>query len=282
MAGRKPMNRKRYIKAEKAKKRKAKRETEEDMNQNFRIKEVEKKVSSLVKAEKNFLKVASASSLINTLVGLGKNNNMTANNHAVDLNVLTGYNVVSAMTGQSTTWKHIDLAYYINQDPLAETADVGSGTTIRVMVVCIHKPATSSIEGSSPLPTWAEFFADNDADATAMVSSDILRPYNRLNRSNFEVLYDKFHVLVPPQMAVTTAGNLAVGTGNRIATDVVRVQLFPSKRSQIQTYNNLDQASNISYNYVQQNQYWLIYMTDNADNTVAPTISYNVTVDYLM
>lgn len=279
---RKPMNRKRYVKSEKAKKRRAKRETEEDMNQNFRIKQVEKKVGQLVKGTKQYVKIQSASRAINTLVGLGKNNNMTINNHAVDLNLIDVSNAtVGGRGGLSTIWKHIDLAYYINQDPLAETADVGTSTTVRVMLVCIHKPATSSIEGSSPVPTWAEFFADNDADATAMISADILRPYSRLNRQNFEILYDKFHVLVPTQMAVTTAGNLALGNGNKIATDVVRVQLFPSKRSQEQTYNNYDLNGGADYTYIQQNQYWLIYMTDNADNSVPPIITYNVNVDYI-
>lgn len=279
---RKPMNRKRYVKSEKAKKRRAKRETEEDMNQNFRIKEVEKKVSQLTKGNRNVQLIRSASTAINTVVGVGKNANMTLNNHAIDLNLLgSGVGTMGYIGGNSTIWKHIELSYFVNQDPLAETADIGTGTTVRVMVVCIHKPGPSSTESVSPIPTFAEIFQDNDADATAMISADILRGYNRLNRQNFEVLYDKFHVLAPLQMAVTTAGNLAVGNGNVIQSHPIRLHLYPSKRSQNQTTNQYDGGVVANYTNIQQNQYWMFVMTDNADNSVPPTITFNATVDYL-
>lgn len=278
---RKPMNRKRYVKSEKAKKRRAKQSTEEDMNQNFRIKEVEKKVTQLTKGTRNFLKVQSASTSINTVVGVGKNNNMTQNNHAVDLNrLIITDGVVGGYSGNTAIWKHIDLAYYINQNADADSAEIGTGTVVRVMLICIHTPGPSSIEDNAPLPNWAQIFADNDADATAMVSADILRPYNRLNRQNIEVLYDKFHRLNP--VYVSSGALTFAGGSNLIQTQPVRVQLFPSKRSQEQTFNNYDEAPLGDYTQVQKNQYWLIHMTDNADNTVAPTITYNVTVDYLM
>lgn len=283
---RKPMNRKKYVKSEKAKKRRAKRETEEDMNQNFRIKEVEKKVNQLTKSQRNFFKIPIGSSTVATLVGIGKNNAMTNSTQLTDLNVLTSTNIGGVVNydGVSSVWKHIELRYYINQSVSAEVSTIGNGTTVRVMVFCLHKPAsssTSSVEDNATLPTWAEIFADNDADATAMASSDICRGYSRLNRSNIEILYDKFHVLSPMQGAVITAGNVPYGKGT-MQTGVYSAHLYPSKRFQEQTYNNLDEAPLGSYQDVNMNQYWVAYFTDNPDNTTPPSLLGTVTVDYLM
>lgn len=282
----KGQSRRKYVAKQKAEKRKLKNETEEDMNQNYRIKEVEKKVVQLTKGARNYLKIASTSQSINTLVGLAKNAVFTATTQLRDLNVINRGAIASTVASADTQhvmWKHIDLAYYINQNPDAEVADIGTGTTVRVMLLCMHNPnGAPGTEDASTAIRYADVFADNDADATTMVSADILRPYSRLRRSNIEVLYDKFHVLAPMQGLPITATNVGVGCGNLIQTHPIRVQLFPSKRSQDQTFNNYDEASVDDFTNVQQNQYWFIYFCDNpSGDAVPPTITYNINVDYV-
>lgn len=284
--GARKLNKKEYVAKQKEEKRRAKKETEEDMNQNYRIKEVERKVGQLVKSSKNYVQLVSASTDINTVVGLQRNAVFTLVNQARDLNTINRSTLQGSAVGSSasqrTLWKHIELIYFINTGLQSSLAEYGTGVTVRVMLVCLHNPnGVPGIEDNSTEIRYADVFGFTDPDATTMVSADILSPYTRLKRSNIEILYDQFHVLGPAQIGAGASDGGGLGSGNLLQTPVQHKHLYPSQRSQAQHYNNYDEASVNDYTNVQQNQYWLLFMTDSASNTDPPTITYNVTVDFL-
>lgn len=271
-------DKKRYVASEKDKKARAQKRTVEDIDQNYKIKTIEKQVKDLTKGTKNYCGFQSTKNIPSII---GSSNSTFLNTFLLEdlANVNAALINPSEVEGPSIAIKHIGLNYSIKMDDLSTVLSIGNMMTMRVMVIVVHHPlGQPSGTGASQAPHWSDVFLADKAVASALTGPDVLSTYSRLTRSNFEVLYDRMHTLSP---SFSDPAETVAGTHTPF-TPVFKVNLRPSERSQRVMYNTAT-PSNTSYNEVSQNQYFFLAFTDNitAANAQAPDISYQIVVDYI-
>lgn len=279
---------KQYMRKKRNMRSEAKKSNVKDDSQDFRLNKVEKRVKELDKATKGFAGAGGSSAIIATLIGQSPSTvldsfTLSGTGYLSDVNNASNKQVGNVVDDFFAI-KHIGLNYHIDMDPEILTDDVGVSMLVRVVVLVVHQmlgqPGDS---GGSLSPNMSDIFIMPEVGN--MTSSDVHAHYTRLMRNNFEVLYDKTHVLSPSVNTVPDGGTVQAGTASPF-TQTFKLNLNPSKRSQQVKLNNTVAAGALrttSRADTAQNVYYLLAFTDNpqAANAQAPTITYNWVVDYL-
>lgn len=278
---------KQYMRKKRNMRSEAKKSNVKDDAQDFRLNKVEKRVKELDKATKGFAGAGGDSQLISTLIGLSPST-------VLDTFTVTGQGILSDVNNALNKQvgnvnddffaiKHIGLNYNIDMDPEILVDDIGVSMLVRVVVLCVHQLMGQPGDAAGSLsPNMSDIFIMPTAGN--MTSSDVHAHYTRLMRNNFEVLYDKTHVLSPSVNTVVD-GTVQAGTAPPF-TQTFKVNLQPSKRSQQVKLNNTAAAGALRVTdraNTAQNVYYLLAFSDNpiAANAQAPTITYNWVTDYL-
>lgn len=269
-----------YVKKAKGMRSRAKKETDEDINQNFEINKLKKEVSTLTKGTKGYGANYADSVVIPTVIGSLNSTNLNTFNIFHPSNI-GGMNTNGREpSGPFITMNHVGLNYQIDMESDSSTVDIGTSMLVRVMLVCVHQPpGDPTLQAGSVPSSFSDIFLTKTNAADPLISADLLDHYVRLGRQNFEVLYDKTHTLVPMIGDIADAG-IPSQAGAQPFTGVHHVNVSPQKRSRQIQYNQVNDTSFIS---VAQNQYYFLCFSDNptAGNTSAPTLTYNMVVDYV-
>jgi len=274
----KPKNSEKKYMANKAKNRRiVKKSDVKDDEQDFKINKIEKKVKELTKATKAFAQFSNTRSSIKTLVGVTSDTEVSGWTLKV-LSDLAAANITAGeVLGQYATIKHIEFSYYI-QASLTSVSSNQYPYVCRIVMVVIHQPAGSpSTAGGSEYPHYNSIFQSDDA-AAAMVAPEIMSPYSRTERSNFEILYDKTHTISPLYIPDLSTHQVT-GVASPL-TNMHRVHIKPSARSEMIAYNDND-ATNTDYQHQAKNQYFLLAFCNSPDDTDPPLITTNVMVDFI-
>lgn len=271
-----------FIAKEKAVKSRAKKETVEDMNQNYDINQLKKSVKELTKATKGFSSSASDSSTISTIVGTPGSTSLAffqvgGGNTGQPSDIIGANKIPGTLSGRFFTIKHLDFRYSLDMDPDSDVDTQGASVIVRVMLLAINKMYGEPSDNAGAL-----FPNLNDILSLAsgnMTSSDVMAPYTRLLRSNFEVLHDEFHVL-SPEANSGNAGNGQAGTGRPFTSVNIR-HLHPQKRFQQVTLNDETVPISTVGANIAENAYIVVALSDHPTGTPNPTITFNYVVDYL-
>lgn len=267
-----------YIAKEKRMKKQFKRTTVKDMEQDYDMKVIKKKVDGLTANTRAWQLIDSNGyGVFDTAVGqLSQNAAVTA----IELNILgNNIGVTDLRVGDSVTIKNIKMRYSLALDPLMNTDSLGSSVlTVRVMVLCVYRmlgaPGTAS---TSLAPTWNDIFQLDQANTSGVTlnSGSVYAQYNVNNAGNIKVYYDKIHQLNPSFQ--TAAGVDALGQGRPNVQGFINI--VPTKKNSVTLYNQAD--NNEDLQDIMQNAYFLYIFSDNiAANTDAPRVLYNGILRY--
>lgn len=247
------MSKRKYVRKERQKKREAKKMTEEDISQNFVIKDLSKKVRSLTASEKAYAGFATAAGTwvnIPTIVGISTDASMggVVPFTLTPIAIGTG---VGDRTGASITVRHFQIDYSVRLQSSTSSTDNGLSLAIRVMVVCFHKPnGVPGDASSSVVPSYHDLFAIQ-GPGSGMTRSFLRNQYQPFSK-NFTVYYDRLHEL-----------NINSSTNNVFATNFLqhgRMKIRPTKKNSVVTFNTTSGASQD----VLENQWVIIVMSDNS------------------
>lgn len=249
-------SRKQYIKQQRQKKREVKKMTEEDMGQNYQIKELKKKVQSLTASEKayaGFTTTAGTWQVIPTIIGISSDASLGGVT-AVQITPIAIGTGVGDRTGASINIRHIDFDYSVRPDLTASSVANGMTYACRVMVVCFHKPNGVPGDASqSVIPSYHDLFAIQ-GPGSGMIPSFLRLQYQPFS-SNYKVYYDRIHSFG------INSSNTTVSPGSAVQRSKFRVK--PTKKNATVTFNTTSGA----LTDVLENMWIMIAMSDNQTGT---------------
>jgi hypothetical protein len=264
-----------YMAKAKHKKAEIKKETVKDMAQDYRIKNVEKKVQKLAQATKGW-KVFTTNGFQDTESII---NEPTTNRIAgiIDPVYIGNGEGTDDRQGDFVTIRSIKGRYSVRAP-----SNGGNGTQVpyrvRVMVLCSKKPngeptvgiTAPTGNGGSRLPMYQDILAYLGETKVSMDQSDINAFPNPSTKGNFRVYYNKVHELLP---VTFDAGDTDFTIGNDRVCQHGHFLIVPSKINSMTTYNDQFTDNPEDYPHFQmesQNQWAICAFSDNAFNTISP------------
>lgn len=251
-------SKKKYVRQQRQKKKEAKRMTEEDIDQNFQLKQLSKKVNALTASDKGWAGFASTLGdwqAIPTLVGSSTDSTMFT--HIVsDVTPIAVGTGVGDRQGSSISVRSFQIDYSVRLGATSSTSLNGESMAVRVMFVCFYTPNGQPADSAGSLvPTYQDLFALQGPGA-GMTRTFLRNQYQPFS-NNYHVYYDRLHEfnLITP-LAV-------VGTPSRFPTQTMhhgRINVKPTKKNSLVTFN----STTGTIADILTNQWCLLAFSDNA------------------
>lgn len=274
--GRKAQGEKSYIKSEKKKARRLRGLKEKDMEQDFKVKKLEKDVKKLTESAKGWARVSLSDDVVPTIVGRVSDSPILDNIGMFFLTPFTQTAVfgvaadgIAEFTGDSITMRKISGKYQVGVHIGSTYSTPYPAVNVRVLVACIHIPHgdPNSALGTTLGPNMQMFFQATNTNAGSYVNTreNIYdQPYVN-NQANVTVYYDRRHKLTPALLAV------GVPTGNGHYVEEGSFTIIPTKKNS-QTVFSSGPGGPQTYQSVSRNAWVMMYMSDQPNNDTPPTI----------
>lgn len=245
-------SKKQYVRQQRQKKKEIKKMTEQDMGQNFQLKQLTKQVKSLTASEKAYAAFTTTSGnwqTIPTIIGISSDASLGGVT-AVQITPIAIGTGVGDRTGASINIRHIDIDYSVRPDALAHSGDNGLTYACRVMVVCFHKPNGVPGDASqSVIPSYHDLFAIQ-GPGSGMIASMLRLQYQPFS-TNYKVYYDRIH-----SFGINSI-NSTVTPGSAVQRKKLRIK--PTKKNATVTFNTTSGAMTD----ILENMWVMIAMSDN-------------------